>query len=144
MAKARFFRLTASPALLAVFVCLVFAFAKDRPSPAPRVIPNSAEQALFDSTNRERASRGIPSLRWDDTLASAAQAHAARMASESAIAPQFPGEPPLLQRTSQAGAHFSTVAENVALGPDAETIHGAWMHSEGHRANILDAQLTAI
>lgn len=144
MTMARFFRLTAAPAALVIFVFLVFSFAKDRPSPAPRAIPSSSEQSLFDATNRERASRGIPSLRWDEALASAAQAHAARMASESAISHQFPGEPPLLQRTSQAGAHFSVVAENVALGPDADTIHGGWMHSEGHRGNILDAQLTAI
>jgi uncharacterized protein YkwD len=143
MTKSRLFRLTGAPAALLIFIFLVIAFAKERPYPAPRVIPSSAEQALFDATNRERASRGIPSLRWDDALASAAQAHATRMASETAISHQFPGEPALRQRTSQAGAHFSVVAENVALGPDPEIIHYDWMHSEGHRANILDVQLTA-
>lgn len=144
MTKSRLFRLTAAPVALLIFIVLVFAFAKDRPSPSPRVIPSAAEQSLFDATNRERASRGIPSLRWDDSLAAAAQAHAAWMAKESNISHQFAGEAALRQRTSQAGARFSLVAENVALGPDTEIIHYGWMHSEGHRANILDVQLTAI
>ena len=144
MTKARFFRLTAAPAVLLIFIFLVFAFAKDRPSPAPHVIPSAFEQALFDATNRERATRGIASLRWDDTLASAAQAHAALMAKEGDISHQFSGEPDLRARASQAGAHFSVVAENVAMGPEVDTIHYEWMHSPGHRGNILDVRLTSI
>ena len=144
MKRPRFFRLTAAPAALLIFIFLIIAFAKDRPSPAPRIIPSPGAQALFDAANRERATRGISSLRWDDALASAAQAHAAWMAKESTISHQLPGEPALQQRTSQAGAHFSLVSENVALGPDTDTMHNNWMHSEGHRANILDLQLTAV
>ena len=36
------------------------------------------------------------------------------------------------------------VAENVAVGPNPESIHDGWMHSPGHRKNILNAELTAI
>jgi hypothetical protein len=36
------------------------------------------------------------------------------------------------------------VAENVAIGPNPEEIHDGWMHSPGHRRNILNAELTAI
>jgi uncharacterized protein YkwD len=104
----------------------------------------AAERALLDASNRERAAQGLPALAWDAALAAAAQRHATRMAEEHAISHQFPGEAALLDRTSQAGAHFSLVAENVAEGPDTETIHSGWMHSAGHRANILDPQLTAI
>lgn len=144
MKRSRFFRLTAAPAALLIFIFLIVALAQDRRSLAPRSWPSPAEQALFDAANRERANRGIPALRWDDALASAAQAHAAWMAKESTISHQLSGEPALQQRTSQTGAHFSRVAENVAEGPDADTMHYNWMHSEGHRANILDLQLTAI
>ena len=37
-----------------------------------------------------------------------------------------------------------TVAENIAVGPDPVTIHTAWMHSPGHRANILSPGLSAV
>ena len=132
---------------LVVLLTLVFsglALAQDRPPSASHNAPSSDEQALLEATNRERSARGLPSLHWDDSLASAARAHAALMASRSDISHQFPGEPPLRQRTSQAGARFSLVAENVALGPDIDTILFDWMHSPGHRANILGVHLTAI
>jgi len=48
------------------------------------------------------------------------------------------------QRAAQAGAHFSSLAENVAEGPDAATIHAEWMNSPPHRANLLDPQLDSI
>jgi uncharacterized protein YkwD len=143
MRMSGFFRLTVNTTAL-TFLFSGIAFAQDRTSPAPHLARSPAEQALLDATNRERAERGIPPLHWDDSLASAAQAHAALMAQQSGISHQLPGEPSLRQRTSQAGAHFSLVAENVALGPDTDTIHFGWMHSAGHRANILGAQLTAI
>lgn len=134
----------AAQALLLTLVFSGLAFAQDRPPSASRNAPSFDEQALLDATNRERSSRGLPSLHWDDSLAFAARAHAALMASQSDISHQFPGEAGLRERTSQAGARFSSVAENVALGPDTDTIHSGWMHSPGHRANILDAELTAI
>lgn len=144
MQKLCFLPLASGPAALLTFVFFPAAVAQDRPAPAAMIVPSSVERVLFDATNRERAAHGIPSLHWDDSLASAAQAHAALMAKQSEISHQFPGEPSLRERASRAGARFSVVAENVALGPDTDTIHSDWMHSPGHRANILDVQLTAI
>jgi hypothetical protein len=60
------------------------------------------------------------------------------MAAEGPISHQYRGEPELSQRAGQAGAHFSLIEENVAVGPDAATIHNAWMHSPGHRTNLLN------
>jgi uncharacterized protein YkwD len=144
MRKLRFVLLAAAQAVLLTLVFSGLALAQNRPPSASHNVPSSDEQALLDATNRERTAHGVPSLHWDDSLASAAQAHAALMAKQSGISHQFPGEPSLRERTSRAGARFSVVAENVALGPDTDTIHFDWMHSPGHRANILDAQLTAI
>jgi uncharacterized protein YkwD len=111
---------------------------------APNDTPTPEEQSLFDATNRERAAKGVAALKWDFALAAAAARHAARMAQEHTISHQFPGEQELLDRVSKAGAHFSAVAENVAEGPNPDSIHSGWMHSAGHRANILDPNLTAI
>jgi hypothetical protein len=47
-------------------------------------------------------------------------------------------------RASQAGARFSSLAENVAEGPSAESIHEQWMNSPPHRANLLDPQLDSV
>jgi hypothetical protein len=102
------------------------------------------EGQLFSSLNRERVSLGLPVLQWDDALASAARQHAVRMAQLDQMSHQLPGESNLLVRASEAGAHFSVIAENVAIGPAPDVIHTMWMHSAGHRANILSPQLTAV
>ncbi len=47
----------------------------------------------------------------------------------------------MADRASQAGARFSSLAENIAEGPSAEGIHQQWMNSPPHRANLLDPQL---
>lgn len=102
------------------------------------------ERQLFDSANRERGSRGLPLLRWDDVLASAAHVHAVRMAQQNTISHQFPGEMDFSGRLHQAGARFSAAAENVAEGPTAEEIHEGWMMSPGHRANLLDPEMNSV
>jgi len=104
----------------------------------------SSEGQLFSSLNRERAALGLPVLQWDDALASAARQHAARMAQSDQMSHQLPGESDLLTRLAASGARFSVIAENVAVGPDAAVIHSMWMHSPGHRANILSPELSAV
>jgi uncharacterized protein YkwD len=106
--------------------------------------PSAAEKLLFDAANRERAAAGLQPLKWDEALAAAARRHAEHMAHENLLAHQYPGEPSLDERAAQAGAKFSLVAENIAMGGDPETIHDGWMHSSGHRKNILNPEVTAV
>lgn len=103
-----------------------------------------AEQYLFAALNQERAAAGLPALAWNPQMAIAAREHAIRMARTGGISHQFSGEPDLTQRTSTAGAKFSTVAENVGVGESSITLHSAWMHSPRHRANILDPVITSV
>ena len=103
-----------------------------------------SEQYLFDALNQERASAGLQALVWNPALASAARIHAGRMAAKSEISHQFAGEPALSARISSSGAHVSAIAENVAVAPTAVSLHDAWMHSAGHRANILDSNFTSV
>lgn len=104
----------------------------------------SAQRALFEAANRERAAQGLAQLHWDNALADAAHEHALLMAQRNALSHQFPGEAPLQDRARVAGARFTEIAENVAEGPTATVIHSSWMHSPPHRANLLDPELTAI
>jgi uncharacterized protein YkwD len=110
----------------------------------PARIPSVEEQFFFKEVNRERAAQGLPECKWDETLALAARKHAALMASRNELSHQLAGELPLDKRAAEAGARFSRAGENVAIGPETPGIHDAWMHSPGHRANILGAGFTAL
>ncbi len=105
---------------------------------------SSAERALLQSANRERTAQGLPPLKWDERLASAARQHALVMAQHNSISHQFSGEHGLADRARQTGARFSMLAENVAEGPSAAVIHSQWMKSPPHRANLLDAGADSI
>lgn len=107
-------------------------------------VANVAEQYLLAQANAERTQRGLQPLRWDAALARAAEEHAREMAARQTISHQFPGEPELSDRARQAGARFSVVAENVAEAPSAAEIQDEWMHSPGHRANLLDPRVDAM
>jgi uncharacterized protein YkwD len=111
-------------------------------SSSPRL--SADEQLLLDSTNRERAAEGLQPLRWDNALAEAARQHAQVMLTQNLLLHQCLNEAPLDERVAQAGAKFSMIAENIAVGPNAVTIHDGWMHSTGHRKNILNADVTSI
>jgi uncharacterized protein YkwD len=106
--------------------------------------PSAEEQFFFDSANRERVAQQLQPLKWDKALAEAARRHALLMADQASLSHRLPGEPPLDERAGRAGARFSQVGENIAVGPQAPAIHTGWMHSPGHRANILDVHFTAL
>src|ERR1700686_5915900 len=105
---------------------------------------STAERALFDALNRERAAKCLPALHWDAALAAAAREHATRMAQGNVLSHQLPGEPQVQVRATQAGARFTTIAENIAVAPNSATIHSAWMQSPHHRENILDPELNGV
>lgn len=107
---------------------------------------SSAEQALLQLANLRRAEHGLAPLALNPALTRAARAHAGVIIRYPAPAEhQYPGEPNLLTRASQAGAHFSTVSENVAgNGNSAAEIESAWMRSPVHRANILDPRVNVV
>lgn len=106
--------------------------------------PGLQTQILFDLANQARVDHGLPSLRWDEALAAAAQKHAERMAQANSLSHQLAGEPDLDRRGVDSGAHFSLIAENVAEGPDLEGIHARWMQSEPHRENLLNPQVDSV
>jgi hypothetical protein len=106
--------------------------------------PDSSEQILFQSANRERASRGLSVLKWNAALAKAARRHALLLAQKNALSHQLPGELDPAARAAQEGARFSALAENVALGPSAMHLHDQWMKSPPHRANLLDPQMNSV
>jgi hypothetical protein len=107
------------------------------------VAPQVAQQ-LFTLANQARGNAGAGPLQWDEALTEAARQHCLRMAAEGPIAHRYGGEDDLSTRTGKAGAHFDLIEENVAVGPNAAEIHEEWMHSPGHRANLLNADVNRV
>ena len=105
---------------------------------------NDSEREFFELLNQERSEQGLPELRWDDALFKAARKHALLMLNLDSMEHQLPGEPGLADRLGAEGARFSYVAENIAVGARPATIHDGWMHSPGHRKNILEPRFTSV
>jgi uncharacterized protein YkwD len=105
---------------------------------------NDSERQLFEALNRERAAQGLSALQWDAALFKAARLHALRMANLNMLEHQLPSESNLETRLAEAGARFSVIAENIAVGSTPAIIHAGWMDSPGHRKNILDPRLTSV
>jgi uncharacterized protein YkwD len=122
---------------LALAITLFPTAVAQRADPASET-PTVAEQYLLSAANQERAARGLTLLQRDPNLARSAARHAYAMAAHGAISHQFSGESGLASRGASAGVAFSLIAENVAEAPSVVQIHDMWMHSPGHRANLLN------
>src|SRR5207253_10984246 len=99
---------------------------------------------LIKTLHRERAAQGLAALQWDTVRFKAARRHALRMANLNMLEHQLPNESNLAGRLAEAGARFSVIAENIAVGASPQIIHAGWMDSPGHRRNILDPRLTSV
>jgi len=112
-------------------------------SSAPKCNPSSATKTdqmaadLFARLNAERAARHLAPLIWDPTLANYAASWSANMAGNGF-------------RHSSIGSllgPYNYVGENIASGSGGTPVgalHNAWMHSDGHRSNILAPGFTRV
>lgn len=93
---------------------------------------------IYEETNKERVSAGLPELIWSDELAEAADIRAEE------IIDCFDHVRPDGTKCYALGDRIH--GENIARGPEAsgsEFVH-QWMESPGHRANILREEYTLI
>jgi uncharacterized protein YkwD len=110
---------------------------------APQVLAARAHQ-LFMLANQSRAAVSAAQLQWDAGLAEAALQHCLRMAVEGPIEHRYQGEADLTERAGSAGAHFSIIEENIAVGSYVDTIHQGWLDSPAHRANLLNPDVDRV
>lgn len=106
-------------------------------------MPARAEQ-LYALANRARTQAGLTALKWDPELAEAARKHCLLMAEKGPIAHRYGGEASVSDRAAEAGARFSLIEENVAVGSSPEQIQDEWMHSPPHRANLMNPKIDRI
>ncbi|HEX7456335.1 MAG TPA: CvpA family protein [Candidatus Nanoarchaeia archaeon] len=109
-----------------------------------RLVPDKAsEKAMFDLVNKERKSRGLKAVIWDDQVRKVARAHCLDMFERGYFSHYSPeGVPPFQQnnipgRFEEAGIEYKAAGENLAYAPSVEVAHQGLMDSPGHRANIL-------
>ena len=108
----------------------------------------TARTAVLCLVNRERAARGLVALRADARLDRAAAAHSLDMVRHRYFDHTSPTGSTVLSRIRATGylAHARAWAagENIAWATGRlatpTAIVAAWMHSPGHRANILRPQ----
>jgi len=103
----------------------------------------SAEDQVLALVNVQRAAAGCGDLTADPGLAALARAHSADMRDRHFFDHVNPDGLDPFQRAAKAG--IVVRAENIAYGqPDPAAVMDAWMKSPGHRANILDCDLTRL
>lgn len=107
-------------------------------------IDEASEQGMLSLVNEERAKRGIGELVWEQRLAVVARTHATDMWERSYFGHISPEGEDVGDRLNKAGIKYQVAGENLALAPTLQTAHQGLMNSEGHRANILDADFEKI
>jgi uncharacterized protein YkwD len=112
----------------------------------------AASAATLCLLNRERAARGLSALRPDGRLARAARSHARDMVAHRYFAHESRDGSGFGTRIRHTGwmrhRRSYNLGENIAYGSGGRAtpraIVAAWMHSAGHRANILQRRFRVI
>ena len=105
----------------------------------------SYEQQVLALVNQERAKQGLSALSWSDELTAVARAHSKDMAARGFFSHTNPDGQSPFDRMKAAGISYRTAGENIAAGQRTpQEVVNAWMNSEGHRANILNASYTRL
>ena len=137
-------RLRVATAICAIGLCSTPAQSERRPD-ADSAVASRVTADVVDLTNAERARERRTPLRTNPRLMRAAQIHAEQMALAGQMAHVLPKAvyPRPVDRLAAANYHWRTYGENVALGQSsAEQVLNSWMHSRGHRTNILKPDFT--
>jgi len=104
-----------------------------------------AAGAVVGLVNAARKAAGCPALVPNKVLAAVALDHSRDMATARYFEHASPDGRTPFDRMKKAGYAYGNAAENIAAGQQtAAEVMDSWMHSTGHRANILDCALTQI
>jgi len=110
----------------------------------PQPTPAEAAAAVT-ATNAARAARGLPPVRDNPMLSTAAARHACDMAKRGRMTHVGTSTKGPAERVKSLGYRPMITAENIAAGPfDLHQALTAWNGSEGHLANILIPQLREV
>lgn len=116
----------------------------DRNAPCPEAeTPESCQVIVL--VNEERRTQGLSPLRFDPSLARAAEDHARDMFENGYFDHVSRDGRDFADRCEQAGYAGFATGENIAKGQRSpEDVMDSWMSSSGHRSNILSANSNEI
>jgi uncharacterized protein YkwD len=98
-----------------------------------------AQAEMLARVNAERKTVGAPALTANSRLDLAAQRHAEDMLARHYFAHESPEGKTVRERARAAGYDWRAIGENIAEGQlSVDEVMETWMHSPGHRRNILD------
>jgi uncharacterized protein YkwD len=124
-------------------------FVANNPTPQPISDTASAEQAVIDLTNAQRARYGLPALARDETIMAIARARSNDMMTRNYFGHNDPATGAHLAREAVTAAGFGRAGENIYWGGavlaefPAKAV-GWFMGDTPHRDNILNPNYTAI
>jgi uncharacterized protein YkwD len=98
---------------------------------------------LPEQINLQRVNAGLPLLTRDSRLTAAAEAHALDMATMGTLTHIGSTGYTVGTRVRLQGYCYNVVSENIASGwKTVALVVRGWMDSPGHRANILNSQVS--
>jgi uncharacterized protein YkwD len=103
-----------------------------------------AEQQLLRYLNQDRARFGLPPLTWDPRLAEVARGHSRDMRAHDFVGHVSPRSGSPVDRVRRAGIAHTMVLENLARAYSPREVQRGLMDSPGHRANILNKEVTHV
>lgn len=105
---------------------------------------NSREDKVVELVNKERKAAGKNALQSDDELNAIAEVRAKEIAEK--FDHTRPNGESCFSALDEAGYSYRSAAENIALNynDSADEVVKIWMNSSGHKANILNDDVTKI
>lgn len=114
-------------------------------APTENASVGTYEQQVVTLVNQERAKQGLSPLTLNTKLSSVAETKAADMRDKNYFSHTSPTYGSPFDMMKQFGISYKSAGENIAMGQKTpESVMNGWMNSEGHRANILNANYTEI
>lgn len=117
----------------------------ERNQPAGTSAISEIERRVVELTNEQRRKHGLRDLTIDETLSRVAKTKAVDMSNNKYFSHTSPTYGSPFDMMRDFGVSYKSAGENIAMGQTtAEQVVNAWMNSEGHRKNILNANYTHI
>lgn len=113
--------------------------------PTTDATASNYESEVVRLVNVERAKKGLPPLVHNWQLSRVARYKSSDMRDRGYFAHNSPTYGTPFQMIKSFGISYRTAGENIAKGQATPAaVVSAWMNSQGHRANILNASFTEI
>jgi len=102
------------------------------------VVDSSLEIKMIELVNKDRVEQGLSPLKRNEELTKVARKHSKDMFLRGYFSHITPDGKDPFDRMRADGIHFLTAGENIALAQTISIAQYGFMHSPGHRANILN------